>query len=605
MVRSQSGPSQISRHLRNRFGPERESTRRDQALLYRTEDAYVRTLHLTDHTLFPTGSYSQQQTVRSWRELADYIKAHAGGAYESRSMLRVLLQPSCDGWQTSFEQRLTNKGPTSGSGLGRFLLSAGAKDSSGATDPKLVAEKTAHVGFRCEIQVITICEAKSDTKRRARSSLDHITALVGDLAGGRKMWSRTSVQEISGRKLFGDRRNRATMPPLDLLKFLSPERTGQFPLSPEEIAPLWPTPLTTPTPVSPDAVLAPGAAPKSTRPAAAMEAVHAAPGVSAKPASSDDPIIRDESRTTGARPVTPARPTKTERPWPVTERFSFHSAQPCGLPSLVLNRKNLRPKGRGRQQGRDSEPLREVINAVRPDVVRALGLSERDILTMDQLADLPIGSAQDLAYAYGRSPTTSYESLTYLEQQGLALRRDVHIGSTLEKRYWLPDDQWARIMGDRIRSHPGSAIDRLWLNPSMVAAVYRVAGVLVQSGQACASRLCAGSVLIHSMPWFSAATGGWCASGRGYGSLEKNWSSASDVVLKSSTVGAAGAEPAGPAGWFSSYPTRGRRSGSGGRRVVAGWNGTAPCTTCPGRPSPAISISAAAVGACLRPSAII
>ena len=91
VVRSQSGPSQISRHLRNRFGPERESTRRDQALLYRTEDAYVRTLHLTDHTLLPTRSYSQQQTVRSWRELADYIKAHAGGAYESRSMLRVLL----------------------------------------------------------------------------------------------------------------------------------------------------------------------------------------------------------------------------------------------------------------------------------------------------------------------------------------------------------------------------------------------------------------------------------------------------------------------------------------------------------------------------------
>ena len=220
--------------------------------------------------------------------------------------------------------------------------------------------------------MITICEAKSDTKRRARSSLDHITALVGDLAGGSKMWSRTSVQEISGRKLFGDRRNRATMPPLDLLKFLSPERTGQFPLSPEEIAPLWPTPLFTPTPVSPDAVLAPGAAPKSTRPAAAKEAVHAAPGVSAKPASSDDPIIRDESRTTGARPVTPAQPTKTERPWAVTERFIFHSAQPCGFPSLVLNRKNLRPKGRGRQQGRDSEPLREVINAVRPDVVRAL-----------------------------------------------------------------------------------------------------------------------------------------------------------------------------------------------------------------------------------------
>ena len=479
-VRSQSGSSQISRHLRNRFGPEKNSNQRDRALLYRTEDAYVRTLHLTDHTLLPTSSYSQQQTVRSWRELADYIKAHAGGAYESRSMLRVLLQPSCDGWQTSFEQRLS-KGTTSGSGLGRFLLPAGAKDSSGATDPKLVAEKTGQVGFRCEIQVITICEAKSDVKRRARSALDHITALVGDLAGGSKTWSRTSVLEISGRRLFGERRNRATMPFLDLLKFLSPERTAHYPLSPEEIAPLWPTPLSTPTPVSPDAVLAPGAAPKSKRPAAAKEAVHAAPGVSAKPASSDDPIIRDESRTTGARPVTPARPTKPERPWPVPERFSFHSAQPCGLPSLVLNRKNLRPKGRGRQQGRDSERLREVINAVRPAMVRALGLSERDILTMNQLADLPIGSAQDLAYAYGRSPTTCYESLTHLERHGLALRRDVHIGSTLEKRYWIPDDQWARIMGDRIRSHPGSAIDRLWLNPSMVAAVYRVAGVLVQS----------------------------------------------------------------------------------------------------------------------------
>ena len=137
-------------------------------MLYRTEDAYVRTLHLTDHTLLPTRSYSQQQTVRSWRELADYIKAHAGGAYESRSMLRVLLQPSCDGWQTSFEQRLS-KGTTSGERLGRFLLPAGAKDSSGATDPKLVAEKTAQVGFRCEIQVITICEAKSDIKRRARA----------------------------------------------------------------------------------------------------------------------------------------------------------------------------------------------------------------------------------------------------------------------------------------------------------------------------------------------------------------------------------------------------------------------------------------------------
>ena len=348
-------------------------------------------------------------------------------------MLRVLLQPSCDGWQTSFEQRLS-KGTTSGSGLGRFLLSAGAKVSPGAIDPKLVAEKTNEVGFRCEIQVITICEAKSDIKRRARSSLDHITALVGDLAGGSKMWSRTSVQEISGRRLFGDRRNRATMPLLDLSKFLSTGTDGPIPpcrprKSRRYGRPHYPHQRR----VSPDAVLAPGAAPKSTRPAAATGAVHAAPGVSAKPASSDDPIIRDESRTNGARPVTPARPTEPERPWPVTERPSFHSAQPCGLPSLGLNRKNLRPKGRGPRQGRDSERLREVINAVRPAVVRALGLSERDILTMDQLADLPIGSAQDLAYAYGRSPTTCYESLTYLERQGLVLRRDVHIGSTLGK----------------------------------------------------------------------------------------------------------------------------------------------------------------------------
>ena len=216
-VRSQSGSSQISRHLRNRFGPEKNSNRRDRALLYRTEDAYVRTLHLTDHTLLPTRSYSQQRTVRSWRELADYIKAHAGGAYESRSMLRVLLQPSCDGWQTSFEQRLS-KGTTSGSGLGRFLLSAGAKVSPGAIDPKLVAEKTAAVGFRCEIQVITICEAKSDIKRRARSVNFHghgpgLTTVIdppwkhGDLIDSRLLLVGQSPPSVLSRARCGDSRS--------------------------------------------------------------------------------------------------------------------------------------------------------------------------------------------------------------------------------------------------------------------------------------------------------------------------------------------------------------------------------------------------------------
>ena len=91
VVRSQSGPSQYHGTLETDSGRKESRRGGTKRCSIEREDAYVRTLHLTDHTLLPTRSHSQQQTVRSWRELADYIKAHAGGAYESRSMLRVLL----------------------------------------------------------------------------------------------------------------------------------------------------------------------------------------------------------------------------------------------------------------------------------------------------------------------------------------------------------------------------------------------------------------------------------------------------------------------------------------------------------------------------------
>ena len=323
-----------------------------------------------------------------------------------------------------------------------------------------------------------IHDDNADARLAAKAALDRLTKQVITLTGDGTVWRQGATKTVSGRKLHQGRSGHEGLEPWELVAFLEPKR-ATYGLSPRETAPLWRARLAIPTAISAEAVRTPQPERTATAPkpvaeasAAPTDAVGELPVGSSSVADEKVGLI-DEQR------VVPDAHTALQPFGYVGEGALLHSAAP---PGSTITRKPNRAERRSerRKRGKDSRRRREAIAAARPSAVRALALTERDLVVFDQLGDMPLGSAQDIADAFGWSPTTVYAAMRSLEGQELIGSVRPHIGGTAEQRYWIPDDQWELIMGDRHLPHPAHAVERLWLNPDMLSAVYQVVGFLVQ-----------------------------------------------------------------------------------------------------------------------------
>ena len=468
--------SKILPYLENRLGSMDERQPEDWLSLRRDEDAFVRTLYMSDHALLPTAGYSDREVVKHW----DIIRKQMNRDVGLRAVgVRVLLQPAQRDWRVEFEKHF-RPGKPSGGGIAGWLRASDTKKGSPDADPKLVAAKASGRAFCTQIQVILIYNAGPAEKRDAKAVLNRVTKCVVDLLGGNNIWKETRTKDVSGRKVSERSGRRTTAEPRELMTPVAPTRSKRFVASPRETAALWPVHQSVPSPALVEALLTPPAAPKP-------EPV--APGVDTSPAQASAatgaPVKGDAVRTESI----PALNTEQEKlvwpnPTPVQssdeERTRLHSAQPPEQPvTRIPYRKDL---SRGKSRA-DLDAVRRsaVAMAARTSAARDHALSERDLTIFSQLGDLPLGSAQDIACAYGWSPTTCYQSSATLKQAGLVASVELSAGGAREERFWIPDDQWARIMDDRPSPHADAMVQWLWLNPQLVAAVYRLAGMAAQA----------------------------------------------------------------------------------------------------------------------------
>ena len=477
-VRTESERSKVQSHLKSALGSVMAPGRTDPLLLSRGQNASVRTLHLSEHTALPSARYSEHDTMRLWKTVAQSAKADTGKAFAGAWAVRVVLQPAPADWYEPFENHFRSDRTPSSGGIASRLALSGPPDRSAHIDRDLAALKSVGLAFYSEIQVAVIHDDNSDARRAAKDALDRLTERVIALTGDGTVWRQGATKTVSGRKLHQGRSGHDGVAPWDLVAFLEPKR-ATYGLSPRETAPLWRARLAIPTAISVEVVRTPQTVREVTAPKSVAEA-SAAPtdAVGELPAGSGS-AADDKVGLIDEQPVVPDAHTESPTSGHIGEGTLLFSAQP---PTSTIARKPNRTERRSerRKRGKDSRRRREAIAAARPSAVRALALAERDLLVFDQLGDMPLGSAQDIADAFGWSPTTVYAATRSLEGKDLIGSVQPHIGGTAEQRYWIPDDQWELIMDDRHLPHPAHAVERLWLNPDMLSAVYQVVGRLVQ-----------------------------------------------------------------------------------------------------------------------------
>ena len=448
----------------------------DWLSLRRDEDAFVRTLYMSDHALLPTAGYSDREVVKHW----DIIRKQMNRDVGLRAVgVRVLLQPAQRDWRVEFEKHF-RPGKPSGGGIAGWLRASDTKKGSPDADPKLVAAKASGRAFCTQIQVILIYNAGPAEKRDAKAVLNRVTKCVVDLLGGNNIWKETRTKDVSGRKVSERSGRRTTAEPRELMTPVAPTRSKRFVASHRETAALWPVHQSVPSPALVEALLTPPAA---------LKPEPVAPGVDTSPAQASAatgaPVKGDAVRTeSGAaldgQSVEPVTASSTPVQSSDEERTRLHSAQPPEQPvTRMPHRKDL-SRGKSRE-GLDAVRRSAVSAAARTSAAQDHGLSERDLTIFSQLGDLPLGAAQDMACMHGWSPTTCYQSLAILTGAGLVASDELNAGGAREQRFWIPDDQWARIMDDRPLPHTASIIRWLWLNPPLISAVYRLVGMAAQA----------------------------------------------------------------------------------------------------------------------------
>ena len=468
--------SKILPYLENRLGSMDERQPEDWLSLRRDEDAFVRTLYMSDHALLPTAGYSDREVVKHW----DIIRKQMNRDVGLRAVgVRVLLQPAQRDWRVEFEKHF-RPGKPSGGGIAGWLRASDTKKGSPDADPKLVAAKASGRAFCTQIQVILIYNAGPAEKRDAKAVLNRVTKCVVDLLGGNNIWKETRTKDVSGRKVSERSGRRTTAEPRELMTPVAPTRSKRFVASPRETAALWPVHQSVPSPAPLEALLTPPAPPEPEPIAPGSEATPAQASAATAAPVKDDGVRAESGAALDGQPVEPVRPSLTSVQSSREEKAPLHSAQPPALPVTRMPHRKARSRGESRAL-RDPAEGSAVAMAARTSAAQDHGLSERDLLIFNELGDLPLGAAQDMACMHGWSPTTCYQSLAILKGSGLVASEELNAGGAREERFWIPDDQWARIMDDRPPPHADAMVQWLWTNPQLVAAVYRLVGMAAQA----------------------------------------------------------------------------------------------------------------------------
>ncbi len=470
-VRTEKPRSAVVSYLSLACGTAAVPAHEDWLTLRPDETALVRAIALTHHTVLPTVGYSEQQVRVHWATILGHMNATTE-RFGGRHGVRTLLQRASDAWRVPFEKELASRPAQGGGG---WFRRHDSRRGTADIDPQMAANKLASPAFYAEIQVIAICA--ESRRREVGAELDKLVGFVVELAGGDKAWRVTAHKEVAGKELFRGRRDRSRLQPWPLAAFLSPRHALRYVLSPQEVPPLWPAPLSTSKPAEVEALATPQPAPELP-----PDTLPASPTIPAPPPSEPrgtDVSLQSDIEDGLVKPPIPGKvppPTRRQTPWGSS---TLHSARPHDVAlQLRLDRKQLRREnGKG---ATDSERRQAAIGAARASPVRELGLAESDIALFDQVGDMPWASAQDLAHSFDHNPGTVYQALNALNHHGLVAAAEFFIGGTREMRFTVPDDEWIRLMLDRPLPHKEHVVQRLLINLEFTTAVYMLVGLLVQ-----------------------------------------------------------------------------------------------------------------------------
>ena len=473
-VRTEKPRSAVVSYLSLACGTAAVPAHADWLTLRPDETALVRAIALTHHTVLPTVGYSEQHVRVHWATIRGHMNA-AMERFGGRHGVRTLLQRASDEWRVPFEKELASRPAQGGGGWFR------RHDSRSGTvdiDPQMAANKLAGPAFHAEIQVIAICA--ESRRREVGKELDKLVDYVVELAGGDKAWKPTTRKEVAGKTLFRGRRDRSRLQPWPLAAFLSPRQVSQYVLSPQEVPPLWPAPLSLPKPAAAEALAPPQPAPESTRDTLPNSTTNTLPPVPPPNEPRGTDIALESDVEDGLRPppipgtIPPA--ARRQTPWGTS---TLHSARPSdvALERGPDRRQLRRENGKGTP---DSGRRQAAKAAAQSSTVRALGLTESAIALFDQVGDMPWASVQDLAFAFDHNPGTVYQRLNTLNNHGLVEVTEFHIGGNREMRFTVSDDDWSRVMRDRPLPHQQHVLQRLVINLEFTTAVYLLVGALVQ-----------------------------------------------------------------------------------------------------------------------------
>ena len=473
-VRTEKPRSAVMSYLSLACGTAAVPAHEDWLMLRPDETALVRAIALTHHTVLPTVGYSERQVQIDWATIRGHMNAateRCGGRYG----VRTRLQQASDAWRGPFEKELaSHPHPGPGGWFRRHDSRRGTAD----IDPQMAATKLNGPAFYAEIQIIAICA--ESRRREVGAELEKLVGFVVELAGGDKAWKPTTRQEVAGKTLFRGRRNVSRLEPWPLKAFLSPRQASQYVLSPQEVPPLWPAPLSLPKSVAVKVQATPQPAPEfspNTLPDSTTNTVPPVPPPN-EPRGTDIALESDVEDGLRTPPIPGTIPPAARRQtrWGTS---TGHSARPSdvALERGPDRRQLRRENGKGTP---DSGRRQAAKAAAQSSTVRELELTESDIALFDQVGDMPWASVQDLAYAFDHNPGTAYQRLDTLNNHGLVEAAKFHIGATREMRFTVSDDNWSRVMHDRPLPHQQHVVQRLVINVEFTTAVYLLVGALVQ-----------------------------------------------------------------------------------------------------------------------------
>ena len=105
-------------------------------------------------------------------------------------------------------------------------------------------------------------------------------------------------------------------------------------------------------------------------------------------------------------------------------------------------------------------------------------LTDMESWVMDCLQYMPMGSAQDLSFAFGRDPSVIYRTLAALEEGGHVVGQRMSCSRRRQKRWWIEGRDRRSRSGFLSYSHSSNAVARLLDNPVATEWFYYLASCL-------------------------------------------------------------------------------------------------------------------------------